>query len=331
MKKLLLLLMILTLSVTMLFSCGNKDNENADNNDKKTDIKVAVLNGTTGFGMAQLMEQNANGNARNNYTFSVETEGADVIAQLINGSVDIAALPTNAASVVYNRTQGGVRVLALNTLGVLYIVENGTAINSISDLEGKTIYCPAQNPQFILQYLLNKNGVNATVDTTYAAPADLRTALASGQLGENAIAVLPEPMVTMAQSANKNLRVALDLTAVWNSDENAENSQLVQGCVVVRNQFLKKNKDAVNAFLEEYKLSIEYLKTNTEDAAKLVVKHGIFANENVAKVAIPKCNVAYIDGNNMKNALSGFLNAMYTVAPASIGGALPTDDFYYVK
>ena len=178
MKKLLLLLMILVLTSAMLFSCG--ENDDATNNDEtKTDIKVAVLNGTTGFGMAQLMEQNANGNARNNYTFSVETEGADVIAQLINGSVDIAALPTNAASVVYNRTQGGVKVLAINTLGVLYVVEDGASINSISDLAGKTIYCPAQNPQFILQYLLNKNNVSATIDTTYAAPADLRTALAS--------------------------------------------------------------------------------------------------------------------------------------------------------
>lgn len=322
--------MILVLTSAMLFSCG--ENDDATNNDEtKTDIKVAVLNGTTGFGMAQLMEQNANGNARNNYTFSVETEGADVIAQLINGSVDIAALPTNAASVVYNRTQGGVKVLAINTLGVLYVVEDGASINSISDLAGKTIYCPAQNPQFILQYLLNKNNVSATIDTTYAAPADLRTALASGKLGENAIAVLPEPMVTMAQSANKNLRVALDLTEIWNSDETADNSQLVQGCVVVRNQFLKKNKDAVKAFMEEYKTSIEYLTNNVDDAAKLIVKHGIFGNESVAKAAIPKCNVAYIDGNQMKTALSGFLKAMSTVAPASIGGALPTEDFYYTK
>lgn len=330
MKKLLTFLMIMTLAVVMLFSCGKDENDETVNN-KKTDVKVSVLNGTTGFGMAHLMEQNANKNAANNYTFSVETEGADIIAQLINGSVDIAALPTNAASVVYNRTQGGVKILAINTLGVLYVIENGTNINSFSDLEGKTIYCPAQNPQFILKYLLNKNNINATIDTTYAAPADLRAALAANKLGENAIAVLPEPMVTMAKSANKDLRVALDLTAVWEESTKGEDSQLVQGCVVVRNEFLKKNKDAVNAFLEEYKTSIEYLKTNTADAAKLVVKHGIFANENVAKAAIPKCNVAYLDGNAMKTAMHGFLNAMKTVAIASIGGAMPTDDFYYVK
>ena len=236
MKKLLSLLLALVLVASLLVACG--DGEKSGDKDK-TDIKVAVLNGTTGFGMAHLMEKNANKKASNNYTFSVESDGTDVIAQLTNGTVDIAALPTNAASVVYNRTQGGVKIIAINTLGVLYVVENGQSINSISDLEGKTIYTPAQNPMFILKYLLNKNGINAKIDTTYAQPADLRTALASGQLGDGAVAVLPEPMVTMAQSANKSLRVALDLTAEWNK---VEDNTLVQGCVVVRTEFLKKNR-----------------------------------------------------------------------------------------
>jgi NitT/TauT family transport system substrate-binding protein len=294
---------------------------------EKTDVKVAVLNGTTGFGMAQLMEQNANKKAANNYTFTVETVGSDIIAQLVNGSVDIAALPTNAAAAVYNRTQGGVKVIAINTLGVLYAVENGNTITSIQDLEGKTIYCPAQNPQYILEYLLAKNNINATINTEYEAPADLRTALVANQLGENAIAILPEPMVTMALNGNSSLRVALDLTAEWNA---VEDTQLVQGCVVVRNEFYEKNKKAVSKFLDEYKTSIEYMQTNVDEAAKLVVKYGIFANEAVAKAAIPKCNVTYLAGADMKNAMEGFLTAMKEVAPASIGNKLPGDDFYLV-
>lgn len=325
MKKILSLLLILVLSLSLFASCGKDEETNTE--EGKTNVKVSVLNGTTGFGMAHLMEQNANKKASNNYTFSVESEGTDIIAQLVNGTVDIAALPTNAASVVYNRTQGAVKVIAINTLGVLYVIDSGNSVNSIADLEGKKIYCPAQNPMFILKHLLNKNGINAEIDTTYSAPADLRSALASGEL-DDAIAVLPEPMVTIAQSANKNLRVALDLTEEWNK---VEDSSLVQGCVVVRTEFLTKNKDAVDKFLAEYKTSIEYMSTNTADAAKLVKKHGIFANENVAKAAIPKCNVAYMDGSDMKKAMEGFLAAMNTVAPASIGGALPTDDFYYVK
>ena len=326
MKKILSFLLIFVLSLGMLFSCGDEEPSVGENG--KTNIKVAVLNGTTGFGMAHLMEQNANKKASNNYTFTVEKEGTDIIAQLINGTVDIAALPTNAASVVYNRTQGAVKVLAINTLGVLYVLDTSGEIKSIGDLEGKTIYCPAQNPQFILNYLLKKNNINATIDTTYSAPADLQQALAANKLGENAIAVLPEPMVTITQKANSAVKVALDLTAEW---DKVNDSQLVQGCVVVRNEFLKKNKDAVESFMAEYKTSIEYLKTNTTDAAKLVVKYGIFANEGVAKLAIPKCNVTYMDGADMKAAMIGFLTAMKSVAPASIGNDLPTDDFYFIK
>ena len=328
MKKFIIFLLVLGLLIGGLAFFVYIDGDEADTvSTEKTDVKVAVLNGTTGFGMAQLMEQNANKQAANNYTFTVETVGSDIIAQLVNGSVDIAALPTNAAAAVYNRTQGGVKVIAVNTLGVLYAVENGETITSIADLEGKTIYCPAQNPQYILEYLLIKNNINATINTEYEAPADLRTALVANQLGENAIAILPEPMVTMALSANDTLRVALDLTAEWNA---VEDSQLVQGCVVVRNEFYEKNKKAVSKFLDEYKASIEYMQTNVDEAAKLIVKHGIFANENVAKAAIPNCNVTYLAGNDMKTAMEGFLTAMKEVAPASIGNKLPGDDFYLV-
>ena len=328
MKKFIIFLLVLAVLIGTLAFFVYMDGDEADTaTTEKTDVKVAVLNGTTGFGMAQLMEQNANKKAANNYTFTVETVGSDIIAQLVNGSVDIAALPTNAAAAVYNRTQGGVKVIAINTLGVLYAVENGNTITSIQDLEGKTIYCPAQNPQYILEYLLAKNNINATINTEYEAPADLRTALVANQLGENAIAILPEPMVTMALNGNSSLRVALDLTAEWNA---VEDTQLVQGCVVVRNEFYEKNKKAVSKFLDEYKTSIEYMQTNVDEAAKLVVKYGIFANEAVAKAAIPKCNVTYLAGADMKNAMEGFLTAMKEVAPASIGNKLPGDDFYLV-
>lgn len=328
MKKFIIFILVLAVLIGTLAFFVYMDGDDADTaSTEKTDVKVAVLNGTTGFGMAQLMEQNANKKASNNYKFSVETVGSDIIAQLVNGSVDIAALPTNAAAAVYNRTQGGVKVIAINTLGVLYAVENGETITSITDLEGKTIYCPAQNPQYILEYLLTKNNINATINTEYEAPADLRTALVSNQLGENAIAILPEPMVTMALNGNSSLRVALDLTAEWNA---VEDSQLVQGCVVVRNEFYEKNKKAVSKFLDEYKASIEFMQKNVDEAAKLIVKHGIFANEAVAKAAIPKCNVTYLAGNDMKVAMEGFLTAMKEVAPASIGNKLPGDDFYLV-
>lgn len=319
MKKIISVLLIALMTLCMVSSCG-KTEKKADN------VNVSVLNGTTGFGMAYLMEQNANSASSNKYTFSIEADASVITSSLIKGDVDIAALPTNAAANVYNKTKGAIQIIAINTLGVLYVVENGTSVKSIKDLEGKTIYCPAQNPAFILEYILKKNNVNATIDTTYAAPADLRTAVAAGNVD---IAVLPEPMVTIAKSANQSLSVALDLTEEWNKTE-ASNS-LVQGCVVVRTEFAKEYPDSVSMFLDEYKKSIEYVNENPEGAAELIAKYDIFANQNVAKVAIPKCNIAFLEGVEMKNAMKAFLNAMYSVNSASIGEALPNDDFYYSR
>lgn len=319
MKKIISILLIALMVLCLLSSCG-KTEKKADN------VNVSVLNGTTGFGMAYLMDQNSNSASSNKYTFSVETDASVITAALIKGEIDIAALPTNAASNIYNKTKGGVQIVAVNTLGVLYVVENGTSVKSIEDLEGKTIYCPAQNPAFILEYILNKNNVNATIDTTYSAPADLRTAVASGKVE---IAVLPEPMVTIAKSANPSLSVALDLTKEWNKTE--EKNSFVQGCIVVRTEFAKEYPDSVSLFLDEYKMSIEYVNENPEGAAELIAKYNIFANKNVAKTAIPKCNITFLEGVEMKNAMSAFLDAMYSVNPASIGGALPEDDFYYSR
>lgn len=290
-------------------------------------VNVMVLNGTTGFGMANLMDAAANGTAAQSYNFSVETDASNIVAALVNGSADIAALPTNAAATVYNKTQGGVQVLALNTLGVLYLVTDGSVeINSMADLAGKTVYAPAQNPSFIFQHIVQANGLtDVTIDNTYAQPADLNTAVASGQVS---IAVLPEPMVTVAKSKNPELVVALDLTAEW--DKVSPAGSLVQGCVVVRKDFADANSAAVAAFLEEYGTSIETMLSDIEGTATKIEANGIFTKAAVAAKAIPNCNVCFIEGAQMKEALAEFLNTMHGVAPASVGGSIPGDDFYYI-
>ena len=290
-------------------------------------VNVMVLNGTTGFGMANLMDAAAKGEASQEYNFTVETDASNIVAGLANGSVDIAALPTNAAATVYNKTQGKVQVLALNTLGVLYLVTDGTVtIESMADLAGQTVYAPAQNPSFIFQHLCQANGLtDVTIDNTYAQPADLNTAVAAGEVS---IAVLPEPMVTVAKSKNPDLVVALDLTEEW--DKVAPAGSLVQGCVVVRKAFAEENTAAVEAFLEEYGASIEALTTDVEGTAAKIEANGIFAKAAVAAKAIPNCNVCFIAGADMQAALSEFLNIMFEVAPASVGGAVPGDDFYCI-
>ncbi len=321
MKKILslsLAIILIAVSIFALSSCA-----------KKTDdaIKVTTLNGTTGFGMAPLMKEHSLGNTKNDYEFEVQSDASVVTAGLINGTIDIAALPTNAAANVYNKTNGGVQIIAINTLGVLYVVTNGVEINSINDLDGKTIYCPAQNPLFITKYILEKNGLSnkVTIDsTTYAKPDALRDAVKTGSVE---IAVLPEPMVTIAKSGNQNIKVALDMTEEWNKI--SDGKQLVQGCVVVRTEFANEYPGSVNSFLKEYKASIEALNEDPTSAAASIKEFGIFANENVAKNAIPKCNIAYMDGKDMKVAMENFLEAMNSIAPASIGNAIPGDDFYY--
>ena len=290
-------------------------------------INVMVLNGTTGFGMADLMDAASRGEAAQEYLFSVETDASNIVAGLVNGSVDIAALPTNAAATVYNKTQGGVQVLALNTLGVLYLVTDGSVeIQSMADLSGKTVYAPAQNPTFIFQNIVTANGLtDVTIDNTYAQPADLNAAVASGQVS---IAVLPEPMVTVARAQNPDLVVALDLTAEW--DKVCAPGSLVQGCVVVRTAFVQERPEAVASFLEEYGRSIEAMTTDIQGTAAKIEACGIFAKAAVAAKAIPNCNVCFITGEEMKTALSEFLDIMFAVAPASVGGAVPGDDFYCI-
>ena len=290
-------------------------------------INVMVLNGTTGFGMANLMDAAAKGEAAQEYNFTVETDASNVVAALVNGSVDIAALPTNAAATVYNKTQGKVQALALNTLGVLYLVTDGSVtVESMADLAGQTVYAPAQNPSFIFQHLCQANGLtDVTIDNTYAQPADLNTAVASGEVS---IAVLPAPMVPVAKSKNPDLVVALDLTAEW--DKVSPAGSLVQGCVVVRTAFAAENPEAVAAFLEEYGASIEALTADIEGTAAKIEANGIFAKAAVAAKAIPNCNVCFITGTDMQAALAEFLNIMYAVAPASVGGAVPGDDFYCI-
>ena len=290
-------------------------------------IRVYTMNGTTGFGMAKLMEDAANDTFKTEkYTFEVKSDFAnDVLPALINGDADIAAIPTNGASIAYNKTQGKVKVIAVNTLGCLYVIGK-TEIASFADLDGKTVYAPAQNPTFIFKYLCGQNNVNVTIDNQYSAPADLVAAVAAGKVD---YAVLPEPMITVAKSKNADLKVSLDLTAEWNKLDGKQDT-LVQGCVVVRTAFLEAHPEAVANFLSAYEASVNYVNTNTEEAADLIVKHGIFAQAPVAKKAIPKCNIHFVAGDDMKTAMNTYLTILSGINASAIGGKVPDDAFYYL-
>ena len=315
-----------------------KQNENNDNDttiDTNLQVNVTVLSGTTGFSMAPLMQSHADGNAKLNYNFKVEADASNVNAALINGTVDIAALPTNAASVVYNKTGGAVQILAINTLGVLYLLDNGNNITSFDDLRGKTVAAPAQNPTFIFKYLCEQNGltvgnvgdegVDVIIDSSYTTPAELQANVAAGNV---TLAVLPEPLVTIVKSANADVKVAMDLTAEWN--QVAPENSLVQGCIVVRKAFAEQHPAEVAAFLEEYEASVKFLMENVAEASEMVAAQGVFAKAAVAAKAIPNCNICYLVGEEMKVSMSTFLGIMMGVQASSVGGKLPEDDFYYI-
>lgn len=255
----------------------------------------------------------------------MESDASNATAALISGDTDVAVIPTNAAATVYNKTGGGVVVAAEVVRGNLYLLQNTEKENiaSVADLAGKTVYAPAQNPTFIFNYIARENGLDLTADNTYAQPADLRTALAAGEVD---LAVLPEPMVTIALAANDKLAIALDLDEVWS--ETAD-SGIVLGCVAVRTEFAEAHPAELAAFLAEYQASVSFLEENPAEAAQMIADTGIFTQAPVAQKAIPRCGLCFVTGEEMQAELGAYLSALYDIAPQAVGGAVPGEDFYY--
>ena len=316
MKKLISYAALAVMALSVFTGCASSS---------KTEINVGVIKGPTGIGTVELMEKSESGETEGLYNISVAASADEVNGKIAKGELDIAAVPTNVAPLLYNKDNGAYSVLAVNTLGVLYVLENGNTVNSVQDLSGKTIYMAGQGavPEYVINYILEKNGIDDTEIVFMTEHTEAAAALADGRAD---IVILPEPNVTAAMMQNENIRIALDLTEEW---KNVSGNDMAMGCIKVRNDFLKDNKEAVDTFLDEYEDSIEYVNENTADAAQLVEKYGIMASAKAAEKAIPNCNIVYIDGDDMKNILSDFYGVLYEANPKSIGGNLPGADFYY--
>lgn len=313
----------LMLAVTLLVGgCGGS---------KTADFKVGALKGPTTIGLLKLMEKAENNETENTYTFTMAVGADELTPLLVQGELDMALVPANVAALLYNKTQGGICVVDINTLGVLYVVSGDEGIASFEDLRGKTIYLTGRGttPDYALQYLLSANGIDLSeVTLEYRSEATEIAAL----LAENPedIAVLPQPFVTVACAQNDLLAIRISMTEEWERVQGEGGSRLVTGVTVVRREFLEENPEAVALFIKEHEESTEYTKTNLDETAALCVNAEIIANENVAKKAIPYCNITCITGEEMKQALSGYLKVLYDLNPESIGGSLPGDDFYYL-
>ena len=296
-------------------------------------VNILALKGPTAMGMVSLMNQADQGEITDeNYNFQIVASPDEVTPAIAQGTADIAAIPANLASVLYQKTDGSVQVLTINTLGVLYLVENGDQIQNISDLKGKTIYASGKGatPEYALNYILKENGLTPGEDVQIEWKSEHTECVAALAEHEDAIALLPQPFVTTAQSKNDSLRVALDLTEEWDNiqKKNGGNSSLVTGVTVVRTEFVQEHPEIVEDFMERYQESVTFVNDHAEEAAKMIGNYDIIPEE-IAKKSLPECNIVYIDGAEMKEKLSGYLEVLKQENPQAVGGTLPTDEFYY--
>ena len=346
MKKVKALLSAATAAVLALslFGCAVKDagNDPAQSSEPAVqgiEMSVAALKGPTGIGMVKLMQDPDAGTTTNKYSFQVFDSPDNVVAAVSNvdNPVQVAAVPVNVAASLYNKTNGKIQVAAINTLGTLFLLENGDSIQSVADLKGKTIYVSGQGatPEYVLDYILTSNGIDPYTDVDLQYVADHATLATMMVAGEADIALLPQPNVTTVLTQAQDVRIALDLTKVWDDTNkvNGKEGQLSMGCIIVNKEFAEQNKAAFNKFLDEYKTSVEYVtnETNLDAAAQLCETYGIIPKAAVAKKAIPDCNITYIEGAEMKQNMQQNLQILFDANPKSIGGTMPDDAFYYTR
>ena len=286
------------------------------------EVKIGVLKGPTGMGAAWLIDQNEQGLTLNSYDFTVAGAPDELTGRLINGDLDMAALPTNAIATLYNKTEGGIVALGVNALGVLYVLERGDSIGSVADLEGKTILTSGQGStaEYVLNYILEKNGVSA--DIYWASEHSEAASLALA--GEYDVVMLPEPHVTSVTTKDPEFRVALNLTEEW---EELGGGVLPMGGIAVRRAFLDENPEAVAEFVKDYAASVSFTNESPAEAAALIEKYEI-ATAAVAEAAIPRCNMVWLHGEDYAETLENFLGIVYEANAASVGGTMPGEDFY---
>ena len=327
----------LTLALALsLAACGQKANETpeetpeppAQETEAPVTARIAALKGPTAMGLVKLMSDAPYSSSGPLYDFTLAGSADEVSPALIKGELDMACVPANLAAVLYNKTGGDIEVLAVNTLGVLYIVETGESVQSIADLKGQTIVAAGKGstPEYALRYLLSENGVDPDNDVTIDWKSEHSECVAALASGQASIALLPQPFVTVAQSKIDGLRMALDLTAEWDALDNG--STLITGVIVARRGFVEEHPAAVSTFLSYYAASVDWVNANTADAAALIGEYGI-VDAAVAEKALPYCNIVCLTGAELLEALPGYLYVLWEADPAAVGGEMPDNSFYF--
>ena len=323
-RSLLSILLVLTLSVCLLAGCAKPAPAQDD-----TQISIGVLKGPTGMGAIRLLDDAETGKLAN-YHVTLTPEPTDIVARLANGELDIGALPTNVAANLYKKTNGGVQILAINCLGVLYVLENGESVQSVEDLRGRTLLSAGQgsNPEFTLNFILRQNGLEpgTDVDVQFADAGEIAAKMISGDAD---LCMLPVPAATTVLMKNPDVRCALDMTEQFASAA-GDGAALTQGCLVARRAFIEEHPAAVEQFLAAYAASVQQVLDDLDAAAELVAKYEITGSAQIARRALPDASIVCITGSDMIPALAGYYQVLFDADPASVGGQIPGEDFYYV-
>ena len=291
-------------------------------------LRIAGLKGPTTMGLVNLLSMEEDGTASMDYDLQLYGAADEIVPLLMKGELDMAAIPANLAATLYQKTNGGIQAVAVNTLGVLYVVEQGDTVQSMADLKGRTILSTGKGttPEYVLRYLLNANGIDPDKDVTIEYYSEATEVTAQMATTEDAIAVLPQPYVTAAGLQDETLRVALNLTEEWNK---VADTQLITGVTVVRKEYAEEHPDVVAAFLTDYAKSVEAANTDLDGTAALCEEQGVVAKAAIAKKALPNCNIVCLTGDELKADASAYLQVLFDADPAAVGGALPGDDFYW--
>lgn len=296
-------------------------------------LRVGSMKGPTSMGLVSLMDKAKQGQAKGSYDFTMVTAADELVAKVVSGDLDIALVPANMASILYNKTNQGIQVIDINTLGVLYVVSSDDSIQGIADLKGKTVYMTGKGttPDYVINYLLKAHGLTAD-DVTLEYKSEATEVAAVLKEQPDAIGLLPQPFVTVAMAQNESLQMVLDLTAEWEKAEGEEGGSLVTGVTICRSELLEADATAkaVDLFMAEHKDSAAFAADDVEATAQLVADAGIIEKAPVAAKAIPYCSIVYVDGEEMKSMLSGYLTVLFEQEPSSVGGTLPDDAFYYI-
>ena len=292
-------------------------------------VRIAGLKGPTTMGLVNLLPMEEDGSASLDYDLQLYGTADEIVPLLTKGELDMAAIPANLAATLYQKTQGGIQVMAVNTLGVLYVVEKGDTVHSVADLKGRTVLSTGKGttPEYVLRYILQQNGIDPDKDVTIEFYSEATEVTAQMAVSQDAIAVLPQPYVTSASMQDDILRVALDLTEEW---DKVCDTQLITGVTVVRTEYAQEHPDVVEAFLKDYTASVDAANNDLDGTAALCEEQGVVAKAAIAKAALPNCNIVCVTGDEMQADVAGYLQVLYDADPAAVGGAMPDDAFYWM-